>query len=323
MLRPRSPQYRFEYRGFLRRRLGRFSLAAGGAASPEGAVVPLRGLVQAARELAAAYGRHQVSQHAAAIAYRVMFSLVPFVALVVSVVDLVLPASRRQQFIDWVFGALPGNELEHSVDHALDESRSAGPLVGLLSLALLLWGASGMMASLRRAFGAVWGVEQPPPYVRGKLRDVALVAGAGAFLVGAFALSVVAQVVSQTGTDVAGALGWDAGGLVTLVVDVATSSLAVGAALLAVYRVVPPVPVTLADAWPGALAAALACQLAVRGFAIYAANIADFNTAYGSLGTVFAFLVLVYVLAIIVLLGAELVVARAARRGKADGRPLV
>jgi membrane protein len=242
-----------------------------------------------------------------------MFSLVPFVALVVSVADLVLPASRREQFIDWVFAALPGNELENSVDHALDESRSAGPLVGVLSLALLLWGASGMMASLRRGFGAVWGLERPPPYVRGKLRDVALVAGAGAFLVAAFALSVVAQVISETGTDVAGALGLDAGGLVTFVVDIATSSLAVAAALLAVYRVVPPVPVTLADAWPGALAAALACQVAVRGFAIYAANIADFNTAYGSLGTVFAFLVLVYLLAIIVLLGAELVVARAAR----------
>ena len=196
------------------------------------------------------------------------------------------------------------------------------PLVGLFSLALLLWGASGMMASLRRAFAAVWGLERPPPFVRGKLRDVALVAGAGAFLVGAFALSVVAQVVSETGTDVAGALGWDAGGLV-FVVDLATSSLAVAAALLAVYRVVPPVPVTLADAWPGAVAAALACQVAVRGFAIYAANIADFNTAYGSLGTVFAFLVLVYLLAIIVLMGAELVVARAARRGKADGRSLV
>jgi len=252
-----------------------------------------------------------------------MFSLVPFVALVVSVVDLVLPPSRREQFVDWVFSALPGNDLEHSVDHALDESNSAGPLVGLLSLALLLWGASGMMSSLRRAFGTVWGVERPPPYVRGKLLDVALVAGAGAFLVGAFALSVVAQVISETGTNIAGAVGWDAGGLVTFIVDLATSSVAVAAALLAVYRVVPAVPVTLADAWPGALAAALACQLAVRGFAIYAANIADFNTAYGSLGTVFAFLVLVYVLAIIVLMGAELVVERAARHGKTDGPSLV
>src|SRR4029453_4139391 len=99
-----------------------------------------------------------------------------------------------------------------------------------------------------RAFGAVWGVERPPPYVRGKLRDVALVAGAGAFLVGAFALSVVAQVVSQTGTDVAGGPGGGAAGRGAVVVDIAASSLAVGAALLAVYRVVPPVPVTLADA---------------------------------------------------------------------------
>ena len=73
---------------------------------PDRARRALAGLVRLARELVAAYGRHQVSQHAAAIAYRVMFSLVPFVALVVSVADLVLPAGRREQFVDWVLRRL-------------------------------------------------------------------------------------------------------------------------------------------------------------------------------------------------------------------------
>jgi membrane protein len=249
--------------------------------------------------------------------------LVPFVALVVSVVDLVLPQTRREQFLDWILASFPGTEVEASVDRALVESSASAPLVGLVSLALLLWGASGMMASLRRAFAVVWGVERPPPFVRGKLLDVALVAGAGALLVAAFALSVVAQVVVETGTDVADALGWDLGGGLSVVAELATSFVAVAAALLVVYSVVPPAPVTLADAWPGALAAALACQVAVAGFAVYAAHIADFNTAYGPLGTLFAFLLLVYVLAIVVLVGAEAVVARAVFRGKADGLPLV
>jgi membrane protein len=273
--------------------------------------------------VASSYSRHWGTQHAAAIAYRVVFSLVPFVALVVSVLDLVLPASRREQFVDWLFGSFPGTQVEESVDRALVESGASAPLIGLFSLAVLLWSASGMMASLRRAFTAVWDVEQPSPFVRGKLRDVALVGLTGAVLVGAFALSVVTHVVVETGTDVASALGWDAGAVLSGVAQLSTSSFAVALALLVVYRVVPPMPVSFADAWPSALAGALAFQLTIAGFAVYSAHIADFNTAYGPLGTVFAFLLLVYLLAHIVLVGAELVVFRAGRRGKADGPPLV
>ena len=64
-----------------------------------------------------------------------------------------------------------------------------------------------MMASLRHAFTAIWDLERPRGYFRGKLRDVALVGLAGAFLIAAFALSVTAQLVAETGTDVAAALG--------------------------------------------------------------------------------------------------------------------
>lgn len=270
------------------------------------------------RAVASAYGRHGVSQHAAAIAYRVIFSLVPFVALVVSVVDIVLPPSRREEFVDWLFGEFPGTQLEASVDHALAESGASAPLIGLFSLAVLLWSATGMMASLRRAFIAIWELERSP-FVRGKLRDVAVVGVTGAVLVGAFALSVVAHVAVEAGTDVAAALGWDAGTVLSGVAEVATSWLVVAGALLVVYRVVPPGPVSIADAWPSALVGAFAFQVTLAGFAIYATDIADFNTAYGPLGTVFAFLVLVYLLALIVLVGAELVVARATWRGKADG----
>jgi membrane protein len=249
---------------------------------------------------------------------------VPFVALVVSVLDVVLPDSRREEFVDWVFSSLPGREIEASVDRSLVESGASAPLISLLSLALLLWAASGMMASVRLALAVVWSVERGPRFVRAKLGDVALVAGAGALLVGAFGLSVVAHVVAETGANVATALGWDAaGGALAALGEVLTSWLAAAAALLVVYVVVPPVHVSVADAWPSALGVAVALQIAVAGFAVYAARIADFSSVYGPVGTVFAFLVLVYLLAILVLVGGEVVAARAGRRGKADDRSLV
>lgn len=271
------------------------------------------GAVGVVREWTAAYGRHAGSQHAAAIAYRVLFSLVPFIALVVSVFDLVMPSTARERLIDWLFEEIPGTEIEASIDRALAGSGAAASLVGLVALIALLWGATGMMAAIRTAFRVIWDEPARPSYVRGKLRDFALVALAGALVVGAFALSVVAKVVAEAGAGVSLG-GSGAATVATALAEIATSGLVVFVALLALYRLVPPVRSPLADLWPSALAAAVAFEFAMAGFAFYAAHVANHSSVYGPIGTVLLFLLLVYVLAIVVLLGAETAAARGLRR---------
>jgi uncharacterized BrkB/YihY/UPF0761 family membrane protein len=159
-------------------------------------------------EILSAYSRHAGSQLSAAIAYRVLFSLVPFAALLLTILDVVLTSSRREQFVDWLFGFFPGTELEAGIDNTLAESGASAPIVGLIALGVLLWGASGMMASIRIAFRVIWDRESGPTYVRSKLRDFAIVGLAGALVVGAFALSVIVRVVVETGSDLSDALGW-------------------------------------------------------------------------------------------------------------------
>lgn len=258
-----------------------------------------------------AYGRHAGAQLSAAIAYRVLFSLVPFAALLLSILDIVLPPSSREQFVNWLFDEVPGDDLESSIDRALAGSSASAPIVGLVALALLLWGASGMMASIRIAFRLIWEGDVGPTYVRSKLRDFALVAAAGVLVIGAFALSIVVRVVVETGSELSDALGWTGGATAfSSLAEVASSTLVVFAALLALYRLVPPVRTPVALLWPSALAAAVAFELTVYGYAVYATRFANFNTIYGPIGAVLAFLVLVYLLAAIVLLGAETAAAR-------------
>jgi membrane protein len=260
------------------------------------------------------YGRHAGSQLSAAIAYRVLFSLVPFAALILTILDVVLPPTRREQFVNWLFGVFPGTDLQASIDNTLAASSATAPVVGLVALATLLWAASGMMASIRIAFRVIWDRERGPTYVRSKLRDFALVGFAGALVVAAFACSVLVRIVVETGSDLSDAVGWTGGAtVVSTLADVTSSTLVVFAALLALYRFVPPVRAPVALLWPSALAAAIAFELTVYGYAIYATRFASFNTIYGPIGAVLAFLVLVYLLAAIVLLGAE----TAARRPSA------
>ena len=264
-----------------------------------------------ASSILGSYGRHAGSQLSAAIAYRLLFSLVPFVTLLLTILDAVLEPSRREQFVQWLFGFVPGTTFESSVDNALAESGASTPIVALIAVITLLWGASGMMAAIRIAFRVIWDWERNPRYVRSKVRDFALVGFAGALVVGAFAASVIVRIVVQTGSDVADALGWSGGpGLAATIAQVASSVLFVFAALLALYRFVPPVTMPFRALWPSALAATVAIEVVVEGYAVYAARFSDFSTIYGPLGAVLTFLLLVYVLAVIVLLGAETVAAR-------------
>jgi membrane protein len=264
-------------------------------------------------EILTSYSRHAGSQLGAAIAYRVLFSLVPFLALLVTILDVVLPPSRREQFVQWLVGEVPGTGLEDSVERALAGSGASAPVVALVALGTLLWSASGMMASIRIAFRLIWGREAGPAYVRGKLRDFALVGFAGALVVCAFGLSMIVRVVAETGSDVSRAFGLSGStSVLSAAAEVGASTLLVFAALLALYRFVPPVTMPLRLLWPSALAAAVAFEVCVYGYAVYATRFADFNSVYGPIGAVLAFLLLVYLLAAIVLLGAE---TAAARRG--------
>jgi membrane protein len=275
----------------------------------------VRGLFDRARryvsEILRSYSRHAGSQLSAAIAYRVLFSFVPFVALLVTIVDVVLPPSTREQFIDWLVGQIGGTGLEDSVERALAGSGASAPIVALVALVTLLWGASGMMASIRIAFRLIWDSEAGPTYARSKLRDFALVGFTGALVVCAFGLSVILRVVFETGSDLSRALGLSGiPSVLSTSAEVGLSTLVVFAALLALYRFVPPVTAPLRLLWPSAVASAVAFEFCVYGYAVYTTRFADFNSVYGPIGAVLAFLLLVYLLAAIVLLGAETAAAR-------------
>jgi membrane protein len=273
----------------------------------------MRGFVAAAyrsgRDIASRFSRHAGSQLAAGISYRVLFSLVPLVALVVSVLEWLLPSTLRKDVVDWLFHAAPGDGLESAVNESVSDTRTAAPVVAIVATVGLLWAASGMMASIRIAFRVVWEVPGPR-YVRGKLRDFLLVALAAALILVAFGVSLAAQLVAEAGKGLSDAVGLEGGARVAGTLVELTGGLLVGFLAFAVlYSVVPPVRAGFRCVWPSAALAALAVEALVRGFAIYAAR-TSLNHIYGPFGALFSFLLLIYLLGTVLLLGAELTAVR-------------
>jgi membrane protein len=257
-----------------------------------------------------AYGRHADSEFAAALAYRALFSLVPFIALLAAVLDVVLSTEAREDVVDWVLGALPGTEVQASVEREVARSGALTSVAGIFALGALIWAASGMTSSLRVALTVIWEVGKRPAFVRAKLRDVAAVGVLASLVVAGFALSLLTQIAIQAGVSATDAIGLtEAGGFISVSLELLVSGAATFTALLVVYGLAAPVRPPFAALWPNALAAALVIDAGVAGYAFYLVRIASFSAIYGSLGAVLAFLALLYVAAILVLFGAELVVA--------------
>jgi membrane protein len=266
-----------------------------------------RRLVRTARIAADNYARIGGSQHAAALSYRVFFSLVPFVALLLSVLEVVLPETTAERVVSWLIGVLPlPGQLSGGVVDAVERSAPPASITGLVAAAGLLWAASGMIDALRTAFRAVWTKEIDQPFLRSKTLDFALVLVTGLLIVAAFGFSLVVQLVTDTSTRIVDDLGGSSSTTRTLssLGQLAGSIALTFLASLLLYLVFPPVHTRLRDAFRAAVIATLAIQIATAGFSIYLERFADFDQVYGPLGAVFALLVLVYVVSVILLLGA-------------------
>jgi membrane protein len=278
---------------------------------------PGRGLFSALRSVASGVVRalpravedlfaDRCPQFAAAIAYRVLFSLFPLTILLVSVFGLVLQDDElRRRVVDFLIEILPVSEEGRAeVERSIEGIATPLSAIGLVSLAALLWGASGMMASLRLGLEAALKVERGRPPVHAKLVDFVAVLGAGTLVLlvvglstaGAFLGSVLDRLAEQAGLD-----AHPAAMLLRDGVQVAV----IGLTALLLYRFVPARRIRPRDALAGAALTALSIWGATKLLSFVFSDVFRTNLIYGSLAGVMTFLFFVYVIALLLLLGAE------------------
>jgi membrane protein len=271
---------------------------------------PLEILGKLSRAVPAAidrYFRFRLSQHAAGIAYRVLFSLAPLAIVLVSIAGVVLQDdARRQDVTDAIVGWLPfSEEGSGSVDDAITRLASPTSALGLFSLLLFFWAASGMMGALRTGLEAALHVERRRPAVRAKIVDLVLVAGAGALLIATIAVSVVAQVVTRFVGGVADDLGLEGGALSELT-RIGVPLVITTVVVMLLYRFVPARRLRFGDAVAGGVVTGV-LLLAISGAsALIFEKVSDLSVIYGSLTVVLVFLYSVYLYASAVLFGASL-----------------
>jgi membrane protein len=270
----------------------------------------LRNLFRVVPAAVDGFFRHRLPQHAAGIAYRVLFSLAPLAIVLVSIAGVVLRNDvRRGQVIDWIVGWLPvSDEGSQSVEDAITRLASPTSALGVLSLLVFLWAATGMMASIRTGLEAALQVERRRPAVRAKLVDLVLVAGAGALLLVALALTVVAQVVTRFVGGLAEDVGLENGvfgEVMGIVLPLAVTTVVV----MLLYRFVPARRLRFGDAVAGGIVTGILLLAISAASAFVLQNVSELSVIYGSITVVLVFLYSVYLYASALLLGAEVAAA--------------
>jgi membrane protein len=243
---------------------------------------------------------------AAAIAYYALLSIFPLLILLVSVASLLMQhGEAAHRIADAVASTFPvaGPSISRMLQHVPAAGASG---VGLASLIGLVWSASGVFGAMRSGINQAFDVQSVRPLVQGKLVDFAMAAGMGLFLLASTAAVSVLHVLREVATAIP-AVGR---GLASSEALWTAGSVAVGLLLAVIlvtvlYWLIPARRRRLRDVWPGIVVGTLLLQATQYVFALYVGTVSHYNAVYGSLGTIVAFMVWVYLAALALLVGAE------------------
>lgn len=241
-------------------------------------------------------GQHDASHMAAGVAYYALLSLFPLILGMTAIYGLFLPSEAVQEDVLDFFEENVPTSLD-AVRRNIDDVIRYRGAIGAISVVGLLWAGSAVFGAVNRAVNRAWGIHKDPPFYVKKLRDISMALSVGVLLLLSLGLTSLFSILRSADISVSSAaidvVSRIVGFLITLAI------------FLLIYRYVPNTRVQWRDVWPGAGIAAVLFEMAKTLFVLYVAEIADYESIYGSMGSLVVLLVWVYVSAFTLLIGAE------------------
>jgi membrane protein len=247
--------------------------------------------------------------YAASIAYYALLSLFPFALLSFALLSRVTAdVEDRTAVLDFVLRYFP-KQFEF-ITAQLDslQGRSIGlSVVGTIGI---VWGSLGVFGAISTAVNYAWGVEKTRSFWKHKLFSFLMLSMSGLILLVALLLVSASHVVGAS---------WFAGVLIrfpglailrSFTVRYATTLLFI-VVVGFIYYFVPNAKVRFRDVWIGAVMTGLLWKGALEGFSWYMGDLSRFSRVNGSIAAVIAFMIWVYVQAVILLYGVEFTAAYA------------
>jgi len=239
----------------------------------------------------------RLPQVAGSLTFTTTLALVPLLTIVLAILTIFPVFAELRSALDtWFVQTLMPKAIANTISANLTQFADKAKGLSLLGAVLLLMTTTAMMGMIERAFNQIWSVRRPRPWSQRLLVYWALLS-LGPILFG-LSLSATSQLFSATGGLVASIPYF--GALFYTLVSVGLST----GFYTMLYMVVPNRSVYWRDALWGGLAAAIAFEIAKRGFALFIRQFPTYAIIYGALAALPLFLVWMYLSWMITLVGA-------------------
>jgi membrane protein len=244
---------------------------------------------------------------AAMVAYFALLSFVPLIFIALSLLGLAHRADASDFLVRELKRAFPGSSLQSILTLVRRVQENAATL-GIIGGIGLLWSSLSLFSALESAFNIVYG-RPNRPFLRGKTVAAALMVSVlvtlfSSLVVGALGVEVLKRY----------APGFVGDAVIAYALSVAVSMLGVFLFLLAVYRLLPNASLKAREVLPGAIMGAIVLEASFQTLPIFV-RLADVNVTLRVLGGPAILLIWLYVMANVIVLGAELNWWTAQRRG--------
>lgn len=256
---------------------------------------------------------------AAAMAYYTIFALPPLLILVLTMVSAIWDPQTIERAMEGQFASMLGPEAAGQIHQILENASrpgSGGLVATVLSVAALVFGATGAFVQLQDALNRAWEVE-PDPEVGGirsfllkRVFSFGMILGVGFLLLVSLALSAV---LSAFGEALA---GWvpGLGPAILQVIDLTISLAVITLLFAAIFKILPDARIAWSDVWVGAFATAVLFIMGKFLIGLYLGQ-SDPGQAFGAAGSLAVLLIWIYYSGLLLLFGAELTQRWAESRG--------
>jgi membrane protein len=250
---------------------------------------------------------------AAMVAYFALLSFVPLTFLALSLLGLVHRADASDFLVKELSRAFPTTSIKNilALVHRVQDNAATLGIVGGIAL---LWSSLSLFSALESAFNIVYG-RPNRSFLHGKgVAAVVMVATIttlfAALVIGALGVEVVKRY----------APGFVGNSVAAYILSIAVSLLGVFVFVLAAYRLLTNADVTVRDVLPGAIVAAILLEASFQIVPTFV-KLADVNPVLRVLGGPVVLLLWLYLMANIIVFGAELNWWNGERRALRRGEP--
>lgn len=251
----------------------------------------------------------------ASLAYATLFSIIPFLSLLVTIGVLLHTDLTSQLYtqLQPILGADVVDQLQSVIGNA--EKTDSSTWATIVSIAISIFGATTIFAEIQSSLNTIWGIKAIPKkswlkYIKTRLLSFSLILIFAFILLVTFSITQLIENLSNrfmaSYPDVAESLVKIVGMLINICVTALIFAL--------IFKILPDAKIRIKDVLVGAVVTTLLFLVGQWGISLYI-GIANVGTVYGAAAFMAILVTWIYYSAIIIYIGAEFTEAWADNMG--------